>query len=111
MDWLGGTGWFWFGLLVVTMLVNARAAFKLLVDWKGMLTTCRFVDDAYARLDALPTEAALERTPGIPTFLHLVPAWEEPAIANTLAALVASPYPLGRRHVVVATKASEEAAP
>ena len=111
MDWLGGTGWFWFGLFVIAMLVNARAAFKLLVDWKGMLTTCRFVHDAYARLDALPTETALERAPGIPTFLHLVPAWEEPAITNTLAALVASPYPLGRLHVVVATKESEEAAP
>ena len=111
MDSLWGTGWLWFGLFIVAMLVNARAAFKLLVDWRGMLTTCRFVTDAYARLDALPTEAALERTPGIPIFLHLVPAWEEPAIANTLAALVASPYPLGRLHVVVATKASEEAGP
>src|ERR671923_229817 len=107
MDWLDATGPLWFALFLLTMLVNARAAFKLLVDWKGMLTTCRFVDDAYARLAALPTESALERTPGIPTFLHLVPAWEEPAIANTLGALVASPYPLGRLHVVVATKASE----
>src|SRR5438046_549263 len=92
------------------MLVNGRAAFKLLVDWKGMLTTCRFVEDAYAALDTLPDEAALERA-AAPVFLHLVPAWEEPAIAGTLAALLASRYPNGRLHVVVATKASEEAAP
>jgi hypothetical protein len=110
VDWLWGAGWFWFGLFVVALLVNGRAAFKLLVDWKGMLTTCRFVEDAYARLDALPDEIALERA-GAPIFLHLVPAWEEPAIADTLAALLASRYPHGRLHVVVATKASEEAAP
>ncbi len=75
-----------------------------------MLTTCRFVEDAYAALDTLPDEAALERA-AAPVFLHLVPAWEEPAIAGTLAALLASRYPNGRLHVVVATKASEEAAP
>ena len=110
MDWLWATGWLWFGAFVVAMLANARAAFKLLVDCKGMLTTCRFVEDAYARLDALPDELALERA-GAPIFLHLVPAWEEPAITGTLAALLASRYPDGRLHVVVATKASEEAAP
>src|SRR6267143_2120019 len=111
MDGFWGTGWFWFGAFVVALLVNGRAAFKLFVDWKGMLTTCRFVEDAYAGLDALPDEAALERAPGAPVFLHLVPAWEEPAIAGTLAALLASRYPHGRLHVVLATKASEEAAP
>jgi hypothetical protein len=111
MDWLWGTGGGWFGVFVAAMLLNGRAAFKLLVDWKGMLTTCRFVADAYAALDALPDEAALERAPAAPVFLHLVPAWEEPAIAGTLAALLASRYPHGRLHVVVATKASEEAAP
>ncbi|HZF06141.1 MAG TPA: glycosyltransferase [Patescibacteria group bacterium] len=111
MDWLWGTGWAWFGVFVAAMLVNGRAAFKLLVDWKGMLTTCRFVEDAYAALDTLPDEAALERATAAPVFLHLVPAWEEPAIADTLAALLASRYPHGRLHVVVATKASEEAAP
>src|SRR5439155_877541 len=107
---LWGAGWAWFGVFVAAMLVNGRAAFKLLVDWKGMLTTCRFVEDAYAALDTLPDEAALERA-AAPVFLHLVPAWEEPAIAGTLAALLASRYPNGRLHVVVATKASEEAAP
>jgi len=110
VDWLWGAGWAWFGVFVAAMLVNGRAAFKLLVDWKGMLTTCRFVEDAYAALDTLPDEAALERA-AAPVFLHLVPAWEEPAIAGTLAALLASRYPNGRLHVVVATKASEEAAP
>ena len=112
MDGLWGAGWFWFGAFVVALLVNGRAAFKLFVDWKGMLTTCRFVEAAYAGLDALPDETALERAPGgAPVFLHLVPAWEEPAIAGTLAALLASRYPHGRLHVVLATKASEEAAP
>ena len=110
MDWLWGTGWFWFGAFVVAMLVNGRAVFRMLVDWKGMLTTCRFVEDAYRHLDAVPDEAALERAPAAPVFLHLVPAWEEPAIASTLAALLASRYPHGRLHVVVATKESEEAA-
>ena len=110
MDWVWGTGWFWFGLFVISMLANARAAFKLLVDWKGMLTTCRFVEDAYARRGTLPDETALERA-GAPVFLHLVPAWEEPAIAETLAALLGSRYPDGRLHVVVATKHSEEATP
>jgi hypothetical protein len=111
MDWLWGTGPVWFGVFVLAMLANGRAAFKLLVDWKGMLTTCRFVEDAYAALDALPDEAALEREPAAPVFLHLVPAWEEPGIAQTLGALLASRYPHGRLHVVVATKASEETAP
>ena len=111
MEWLWGTGWFWFGAFVVALLVNGRAALKLLVDWKGMLTTCRFVEDAYAGIDALPDEAQLEGAPAAPVFLHLVPAWEEPAIADTLVALLASRYPHGRLHVVVATKASEEAAP
>ena len=110
MDWLWGTGWFWFGVFITAMLINARAAFKLLVDWKGMLTTCRFVEAAYARLPELPDEAALERA-GAPVFIHLVPAWEEPAIAETLGALLASRYPHTRLHVVVATKESEEAAP
>ena len=43
-----------FALFVVALFLNARAAFKLALDWKGMLTTLRFVRDAYARLDALP---------------------------------------------------------
>lgn len=111
MDWLWGTGWAWLTLFVASMLLNGRAAFKLLVDWKGMLTTCRFVDDAYARLAALPDEATLERCPDAPVFVHLVPAWQEPEITTTLAALLASRYPHGRLHIVVATRAEEERAP
>jgi cellulose synthase/poly-beta-1,6-N-acetylglucosamine synthase-like glycosyltransferase len=109
--WFWGTGWFWFALFWAALLVNGRAAFKLLVDWKGMLTTCRFVEDAYAALDALPDEAALERAPDAPVFVHLVPAWQEPAIATTLRALLDSRYPHGRLHVVVATREDEDRAP
>ena len=96
--------WFWGSLFFLTLAVNFRAAFKLLLDWKGMLTTCRFVEDAYARVPALPDEAALERDPAAPVFVHLVPAYQEPAIATTLRALLASRYPHGKLHVVVVTK-------
>ena len=62
---------------------NARAVFKLSLDWKGMLTTCRFVARRLRRASAtLPTEDALEREPGAPVFLHLVPAYHEPDIAG-----------------------------
>ena len=84
MDWFWSTGPFWFALFLVSMFFNARAAFKLLLDWKGMLTTCRFVEDAYAALDRLPTEVALEHEPGAPVFVHLVPAFYEPGIVETL---------------------------
>jgi cellulose synthase/poly-beta-1,6-N-acetylglucosamine synthase-like glycosyltransferase len=111
MEWLQSTGPFWFALFLVTLFLNGRAAFKLLVDWKGMLTTCRFVEDAYAALDALPDEAALEHAPAAPVFVHVVPAYYEPAITGTLAALLGSRYPHGRLHVVVATREEEERAP
>jgi cellulose synthase/poly-beta-1,6-N-acetylglucosamine synthase-like glycosyltransferase len=111
MDWFWSTGPFWFALFVVSMFFNARAAFKLLVDWKGMVTTCRFVEDAYATLDRLPTEAELEHEPAAPVFVHLVPAFHEPAIAETLSALLASRYPHGRLHVIVVTREEEDQAP
>jgi len=60
--------------------------------------------DAYPRLDALPSEEALEREPRAPVFLHLVPAYQEPDIAETVKALVSSRYPHGGLHVVVVTK-------
>src|SRR5207247_2081455 len=88
-----------------------RAVFKLLLDWRGMLTTWRFVDAAYRRLDTLPDEAALEHETAAPVFVHVVPAWEEPAIAATLRALLDSRYPHGKLHVVVVTKEAEEQAP
>src|SRR5438093_941820 len=93
------------------LLVNGRAAFKLLLDWKGMLTTCRFVERAYERLAALPDEAALERDPAAPIFVHLVPAWQEPEIAATLRALLDSRYPHAKLHIVVATREEEERTP
>jgi hypothetical protein len=111
MDWLEATGPFWFALFLVTMFFNGRAAFKLLVDWKGMLTTCRFVEDAYAAIDTLPDEAALEHAAAAPVFVHLVPAYYEPDIVQTLTALLGSRYPHGRLHVIVATRAEEELAP
>jgi cellulose synthase/poly-beta-1,6-N-acetylglucosamine synthase-like glycosyltransferase len=111
MDWLWGTGWFWLVVFWVALLVNARAAFKLLLDWKGMRTTIRFIEGAYRDLDALPDETTLERDGASPQFIHLVPAFEEPAIGATLRALLASRYPHGKLHVVVATKEAEERAP
>src|SRR5262245_4938758 len=98
-------------LFLLALLVNARAVFKLSLDWKGMLTTVRFVRESYARISALPTEEALERMPATPVFLHLVPAYQEPDIAATVGALVASRYPHGHLHVVVITKEEEERNP
>jgi glycosyl transferase family 2 len=103
--------WSWALLFVVTLLCNGRAAFKLLLDWKGMLTTCRLIEDTYARLGELPEEPALERDPGTPVFVHLVPAFQEPDIAGTLRALLDSRYPHGKLHVVVCVKEEEERAP
>ena len=111
MDWLWSTGWFWVAMFWVALVVNGRAAFKLLLDWKGMRTTCRFVDEAYARVDGLPDEAALEREPAAPVFVQLIPAYQEPEIATTLRALLASRYPHGKLHVVVVTKEEEARAP
>jgi len=100
-----------FVLFLVAFFLNVRAAFKLGLDWKGMLTTVGFVRQAYARLDELPTEENLEREPRAPVFLHLVPAYYEPDIAVTVSALVASRYPHGRLHVVVITREDEEREP
>jgi len=111
VDALWQSTWFWGVLFVVSSFFNFRAAFKLLIDWKGMATTCRFVEDAYDRLDRLPEEAALEREPGAPIFLHVVPAYQEPEIAHTLRALLASRYPHGKLHVVVVTKEAEDLTP
>ncbi|HXJ82108.1 MAG TPA: glycosyltransferase [Candidatus Methylomirabilis sp.] len=98
-------------IFIIAFALNVRASFKLGLDWKGMRTTVRFVREAYARLSELPTEEILEREPRAPVFLHLVPAYQEPDIATTVSALVASRYPHGRLHVVVITKEEEERAP
>src|SRR5215831_1110918 len=100
-----------FAFFVLALFLNARAAFKLALDWKGMVTTLRFARDAYARLDELPGEEALERDPRAPIFLHLVPAYQEPEIAGTVRALIGSRYPHGGLHVVVVTKEEEERTP
>src|SRR5262245_7052061 len=105
MDWL------WAALFAISSFFNGRAVFKLLLDWRGMSTTCRFVEDAYARAAALPDEAQLERDPTAPVFVHLVPAWQEPDIAGTLRALLGSRYPHGKLHVVVITREVEEREP
>ncbi len=109
--WFWGAGWFWFVMFWLALLVNGRAAFKLLLDWKGMLTTCRFVEHAYEALDTLPDEAALEGDQAAPSFVHLVPAWQEPEIATTLRALLDSRYPHAKLHVIVATRDNEERQP
>src|SRR5262249_11188943 len=93
------------------MFFNARASCKRLIDWKGMLTTCRLVEDAHAALEALPDETALAARPEAPVFVPLVPAYQEPGIAGTLAALLASRYPHDRLHVIVATREEEECDP
>jgi cellulose synthase/poly-beta-1,6-N-acetylglucosamine synthase-like glycosyltransferase len=98
-------------LFLIALAINARAVFKLGLDWKGMLTTVRFVRESYGRLSALPSEEALERNPVAPVFLHLVPAYHEPDIAGTAGALMASRYPHGHLHVVVVTKEEEEQSP
>ena len=100
-----------FALFLVALVLNVRASFKLGLDWKGMRTTLGFVRDAHRTRGELPTEEALEREPRAPVFLHLVPAYQEPDIAVTVSALVASRYPHGRLHVVVVTKAEEERTP
>ena len=96
---------------LIALFLNVRAAFKLALDWRGMLATVGFVREAYARLGDLPSEEALERDPAAPVFLHLVPAYQEPDIAGTVGALVASRYPHGRLHLVVVTKEAEERSP
>ena len=103
--------WHWAALFLVTLLFNFRAGLKLLLDWRGMLTTVHFVEDAYARLEELPDETALEQQAGAPVFVHLVPAFQEPDIADTLRALLGSRYPQTKLHVVVVTKEDEERAP
>ncbi len=98
-------------LFFVAFFTNLRAAWKLLIDWKGMATTVNFVREAYARVEELPSEDALERRPEAPVFLHLVAAYQEPEIAATLRILLASRYPQERLQVVVITKEEEEENP
>ncbi|MBI4609128.1 MAG: glycosyltransferase [Candidatus Rokubacteria bacterium] len=98
-------------LFLMAFVVNFRAVVKLLIDWKGMLTTLRLVKATATRLHELPSEEALEQDDRAPVFLHLVPAYQEPAIGGTLQALLGSRYPQSKLHVVVVTKAEEDLAP
>jgi cellulose synthase/poly-beta-1,6-N-acetylglucosamine synthase-like glycosyltransferase len=101
------TGW----LFLATLLFNLRAAWKLAIDWAGMLTTVRFVRAGYARRGELPSEETLRARLGAPVFLTLVAAYQEPGIAATLRGLLALRYPGERARYVVVTKAEEDAAP
>jgi cellulose synthase/poly-beta-1,6-N-acetylglucosamine synthase-like glycosyltransferase len=101
----------WATAFFLCLFFNLRAAYKLLIDWKGMLTTLRFVENAYTRIDDLPDEAQIDRAPAAPTFVHLLPAYQEPTIVGTLSALLASRYPHGRLHVVVITRQEEDEHP
>jgi Glycosyl transferase family group 2 len=108
MEWIEPlAGW----LFVLTLAFNLRAAWKLAVDWKGMLTTVAFVRAAYARRDALPTEEALQESERAPVFLTLLAAYQEPGVAATLRALLAARYPHDKMRVVVVTKEAEDEAP
>ncbi len=98
-------------LIYVLVLISARAILKLLGDWLRMRTAVRFVQKSYGRLDELPSEAELARQPRAPIFLHLVAAYQEPEIARTVRALLASRYVKAKLHVVVITKEEEEQAP
>ena len=98
-------------LFAVTLLFNCRAAWKLAVDWRGMVTTVRYVRAAYARRAGWPTEEVLEREDRAPVFLHLVAAYQEPDIARTLRGLLDARYPEAKVRLVVITKASEDEAP
>jgi cellulose synthase/poly-beta-1,6-N-acetylglucosamine synthase-like glycosyltransferase len=106
-----GTELAWGVVFFVSLLFNFRAAFKLLIDWKGMVTTCRFVEEAYARVPSLPDEAQFAREPRAPVFLCLVPAYQEPDVGGTIRALLAQSYPHDRMHIAVITKEEEERAP
>src|SRR3989304_4399529 len=99
------------GLFVVALVVNLRAAWRLLIDWKGMGATVRFARHVSARRGELPSEEALERTADSPVFLHLVAAYQEPEIASTLRGLLSSRYPQEKLHVVVITKEEENRNP
>jgi hypothetical protein len=101
------SGW----LFAATLLFNLRAAWKLAIDWAGMLTTLRFVRAGYARRRELPTEETLRAHARAPLFLTLVAAYQEPGIAATLRGLLGLRYPAELAGSVVITKAAEDAAP
>ncbi len=98
-------------LVGLVLWLNIRAIGKLVADWIRMRTAVRFVQEACRRLGELPSAEALERHARAPVFLHLVAAYQEPDIAGTVQALLASRYPATKLHVAVITKEDEECAP
>lgn len=93
------------------MFVSIRASAKLLADWVRMRSAVSFVQESCRRLGELPSEGDLLRQPRAPIFLHLIAAYQEPDIAGTVRALLASRYASTKLHVVVITKEDEERAP
>ena len=108
MEWLAALTPWLFGL---TLLFNCRAAWKLALDWRGMVTTVRHVRAAHARRAEWPAEEALEQDERAPVFLHLLAAYQEPEIARTLRGLLGARYPHAKVCFVVVTKESEERTP
>ena len=103
--------WMMSFLFFCSFFCNLRAAYKLLIDWRGMWVTTRFVKDAYRRLHELPTEEVLEHDDRAPVFLHLLAGYQEPDIAVTLRGLMSARYPHSKVHYVVITKEEEDRLP
>jgi cellulose synthase/poly-beta-1,6-N-acetylglucosamine synthase-like glycosyltransferase len=95
----------------VLMFISIRASGKLLADWIRMRSAVSFVQESYRRLGELPSEGDFDRDPRAPIFLHLVAAYQEPEIAETVKALLASRYARTKLRVVVITKEEEGRAP
>jgi cellulose synthase/poly-beta-1,6-N-acetylglucosamine synthase-like glycosyltransferase len=93
------------------LCISIRAIGKLLADWIRMRSAVGFVRDACTRLGELPSEGDLERHPRAPIFLHLIAAYQEPEIAGTVRALLASRYARTKLRVVVITKEDEDRGP
>jgi hypothetical protein len=108
MEW---PSWLAPWLFALTLLFNCRAAWKLALDWRGMVTTVGHVRAAHRRRAEWPAEEALEQEARAPVFLHLLAAYQEPEIARTLRGLLGARYPHAKVRFVVVTKESEECAP
>lgn len=100
-----------FFIVWFSLCISIRAIGKLLADWIRMRSAVRFVRESCRRLGELPSEGDLGRHPRAPIFLHLVAAYQEPEIAGTVRALLASRYARTKLRVVVITKEDEERAP
>jgi cellulose synthase/poly-beta-1,6-N-acetylglucosamine synthase-like glycosyltransferase len=95
----------------ILLFISIRASGKLLADWIRMRSAVSFVQESYRRLDKLPNEDDFARHPRAPIFLHLVAAYQEPEIAETVRALLASRYARTKLRVVVITKEDEDRTP